>query len=76
MPLLDQELVTLQDDVRLLPDFSACSFCSIVSFLITVLFLLYSIVLSVLRFRASDYPFHIRFFTLQSGVKREPLKSN
>jgi hypothetical protein len=58
VPLLDQELVALQDDVRLLPDFSGCSFCSIVSFLITVLFLLlYSIALSVLRLRVSDYPF-------------------
>jgi hypothetical protein len=74
--LLDQEIATLQDDVRLVPDFNGVSICSIVSFLITVLFLIYSIVLSVLRFTASDYPFHIRFFILQSGGKREPLKSN
>ena len=76
MPLLDHELVTLQNDVHLVPDFTGVSICSIDSFMITVVFLIYSIVLSVLRFTASDYPFHIRFFTLQSGGKREPLKSN
>ena len=75
VPLLDQELVILQDDVRLLSDFSGCSLCSIFSFLITALFFLFFIALSALRFTASDYPYRIfkRFFTLKSGGKREPL---
>jgi hypothetical protein len=78
VPQLDQEPCILQDDVRLLSDFSGCSLCSICSFLITALFLLFFIVFSVLPLTASDFPFYIskRFFTLKSGGKRESLKSN